>query len=59
MKLSDAIYQRVKFFMSKNNMNSLCDKGATYLEITKKVNGGTNGLADRLNYYNKCRSVFK
>lgn len=25
MKLSDAIYQRVRFFMSKNNMNSLWD----------------------------------
>ncbi len=47
------------YWWYKNNMNSLCDKGATYLEITKKVNGGTNGLADRLNYYNKCRSVFK
>ena len=47
------------FWWYKNNMNSLCDKGATCKEITYKVNGGYNGLTDRQNCYNKCCNVFK
>lgn len=47
------------YWWQKNNMNSLCDKGATCKEITKKVNGGYNGLEDRENYYNKCCDIFK
>lgn len=47
------------FWWYKNNMNNLCDKGATCKEITYKVNGGYNGLADRLNYYNKCCNALK
>ncbi|CAI3193056.1 glycoside hydrolase family 19 protein [Clostridium neonatale] len=47
------------FWWYKNNMNSLCDKGATCKEITSRVNGGYNGLTDRQNYYNKCCGIFK
>lgn len=35
----------------KNRMNSLCDTGATVEQVTKRVNGGFNGLADRKFYY--------
>lgn len=44
------------WFFHKNGINSISDKGATdaiVTSVTKRVNGGTNGLADRLKYFNK------
>lgn len=35
----------------KNKMNALCDLGATVEQVTRRVNGGVNGLADRKFYY--------
>ena len=35
----------------RNHMNSLCDLGATVEKITRKVNGGYNGLDNRKRYY--------
>lgn len=43
------------FFFNKNNLWTICDKGATsdvVLLVTKRVNGGTNGLQDRVNHFN-------
>ena len=37
-----------------NKMNELIDSGADVLAVTKRVNGGTNGLADREHYYQLC-----
>ncbi len=37
-----------------NKMNELIDEGATVKQVTRRVNGGYNGLADRQNYYNKA-----
>jgi putative chitinase len=46
------------FWWHKNNMNALCDKGATVEQVTRRVNGGINGLQDRINYYNKaCKFI--
>lgn len=39
------------FFFNSNNLWSICDRGtdeATITEVTRRVNGGTNGLADRI-----------
>lgn len=38
------------WFFDRNRLWSLCDKddNASVLAVTKRVNGGTNGLADRL-----------
>lgn len=44
------------WFFHKNGINSVSDKGATdavVTSVTKRVNGGTNGLADRLKYFKK------
>ncbi len=44
------------WFWSKNNLNLLADKGATdahVTAVTKRVNGGVNGLADRIQYFKK------
>jgi putative chitinase len=38
------------FFFEKNKLWAICDKGindAAILELTKRINGGTHGLADR------------
>ena len=44
------------FFFNSNNLWSSCDKGsstAAITEVTKRVNGGTIGLADRIAHFNK------
>ena len=44
------------WFFTKNKLNEVADKGATDDVVTlvsKKVNGGTNGLAERINYFHK------
>ena len=46
------------FWTAIKNLNPLCDSGATVQAITLKVNGGTNGLADRQTYYNRCTQIF-
>lgn len=46
------------FWWHNNNMNALCDRGATVEEVTKRVNGGYNGLDDRKHYHEKaCRAI--
>jgi putative chitinase len=39
-------------------MNALCDRGANVEEITRRVNGGLNGLSDREAYYAKALKIF-
>jgi len=44
------------FFFKKNNLWSICDRGAdmaTVTSVTKRVNGGTIGLADRQKHFNE------
>ena len=44
------------WFFSKNGLNSIADKGAdsaTVTAVTKRVNGGTIGLADRIKHFNE------
>lgn len=44
------------YFFNKVKLWPICDKGsdvATITAVTKKVNGGTNGLDDRIQYFNK------
>ena len=48
------------FFFNKNGIWSLCDKGATKNEIvavTKRVNGGTIGLDDRIHHFEKIHQL--
>jgi putative chitinase len=41
------------WFFNKNKLNSISDKGlneTVITELTKRINGGTNGLQDRIKY---------
>ena len=50
------------YFFNANKLWSICDKGsdeATVLAVTKRVNGGTNGLADRQSKFIKFWALLK
>jgi putative chitinase len=42
------------FWWMDNAMNSLIDRGASVERVTRRVNGGYNGLSDRIKYYNRA-----
>jgi putative chitinase len=49
------------WFWHSRNLNKISDLGATeeiVIRITKIVNGGNNGLSDRIKYFNKYYSKF-
>jgi len=44
------------FFFESNKLWSICDKGATsdvVTQLTKRINGGTIGLTDRIKHFNE------
>lgn len=45
------------FWWHNNDMNALCDRGVSVEAVTERVNGGTNGLADREAYYQKACQI--
>ena len=50
------------FFFDSNKLWSICDKGAdeaTVTAVTKRVNGGTIGLADRIKHFNEYYALLK
>lgn len=44
------------WFWKTRGLNALADKNE-FLKITKRINGGTNGLFDREQHFNRCRSI--
>lgn len=56
---TEYVFESAIFFFEKNKLWSICNEGvtdATILKLTKKINGGTNGLSHRAaltkKYYN-------
>ena len=50
------------FFFNSNNLWSICDKGAddaAVTAVTKRVNGGIIGLADRIKHFKEFYSLLK
>lgn len=45
------------FWWRSNGMNQLCDQNPTVAQVTRRVNGGLNGLQDREDYYAKAMKV--
>jgi putative chitinase len=55
-------FESAMFFFDKNNLWNICDGGvndATILKLTKRINGGTNGLAHRTELTNKYYNLVK
>lgn len=44
------------WWWNDRGLNRLADAGK-FIEITKRINGGTNGLKDRQEYYNRAMEV--
>jgi putative chitinase len=50
------------YFFNSNKLWAICDRGDgadTVLAVTKRVNGGTNGLDDRQKYFTKFWALLK
>lgn len=50
------------WFFNKNNLWTICDKGAgdaIVTAVTKRVNGGTIGLADRIKHFKEYYNLLK
>ena len=55
-------FESAIFFFDKNKLWDICDKGVTketILSLTKRINGGTHGLADREEKTNKYYGYVK
>jgi putative chitinase len=53
-------FESAFYFFDKNGLWSICDKGiddATITAVTKKINGGVNGLAERITLTKKYYSL--
>jgi putative chitinase len=50
------------FFFNSNKLWNICDKGAdeaTITALTRRVNGGTIGLADRIKHFKEYYNLLK
>jgi putative chitinase len=50
------------FFFDSNKLWAICDKGAddaTVTSVTKRVNGGTIGLPDRIKHFKEYYNLLK
>lgn len=45
------------YWWHSNDMNNLCDNSPSVEQVTRRVNGGYNGLEDRKIYYRRCLDV--
>jgi len=50
-------FRTAGWFWETNGLNPLADEG-NYKLITRRINGGYNGLADRIKYYDRALAVF-
>lgn len=54
--------QSAAFFFTKNNLWSICNEGTsieTIKKLTKRINGGYNGIDDRILRFNKIYKLIK
>jgi putative chitinase len=56
LELPDAACRSAAWFWASRKLNALADVG-DFLRITKRINGGTNGLNDRVAYWERAQKV--
>ena len=54
----DAAFATAGLYWKSNGLNELAD-AQQFLTITRRINGGTNGLADRQMYYERAKAVLQ
>jgi len=52
----DVGFRTAAWFWKSRGLNSLAEAG-NFREVTRRINGGYNGLSDRQSYYNRALSV--
>jgi len=59
LKLPGASCFSAGWFWNKMRLNELADEGTmeSFRKITKKINGGYNGLADRIKHWKNCKKA--
>jgi len=58
LETAEGAVESAAWFWSKNKLNELCDKD-DFVTLTKRINGGTNGLEDRKHHYEIALKVLK
>jgi predicted chitinase len=56
MVADEYAFESAMFFFDKNKLWDICDKGVnedSMLKLTKRINGGTNGLEPQESFNNK------
>ena len=56
LELPDAACRSAAWFWKSRGLNDLADAG-DFLRITKRINGGTNGMQDRLDHWKRAQAV--
>lgn len=56
LELPDLAARSAGWFWKSRGLNELADAG-DFLRITKRINGGINGMDDRLAYYGRAQKV--
>jgi putative chitinase len=56
LELPDAAARSAAWFWASRHLNELADAG-DFMRITRRINGGTNGLEDRLAHWQRAQKV--
>ena len=56
LELPEPACRSAAWFWKSRELNELADRGA-FTQITRRINGGTNGMADRLSFYEAAKKV--
>lgn len=58
LETPEGAVESAAWFWDTNKLNSLCDKDE-FVTLTKRINGGTNGLEDRQHHYDIALTALK
>lgn len=58
LETPEGAVESAAWFWTKNKLNDLCDKD-DFVTLTKRINGGTNGLEDRKHHYEIALKALK